>query len=120
MKSEWSAFPLVKPNAPKDYLCVVEYKYLDKVCHEMEVWSFSTKDGFYEYENEEKQAHSIVRFWRDLPDPPMHMQQQNEMLVKQIEQMGGVVKQQQNQIVQIETARQVDKEVNKNKNEMGI
>ena len=48
------------------------------------------------------------------------MQQQNEQLVKQIEQMGGVVKQQQSQIIQIETARSVDKAVNKATNEMGL
>ena len=41
-------------------------------------------------------------------------QQQIEQLVKQVQDMGGVVKQQQNQIVQIETARKVEKEVNKN------
>ena len=48
------------------------------------------------------------------------MQQQNEALIKQIEQMGGVVKQQQNQIVQVQTAREVEKEVNKKKSEMGL
>ena len=48
------------------------------------------------------------------------MQKQNEALVKQIEQMGGVVRQQQSQIVQTETARQVEKEVNKKKLEMGL
>jgi hypothetical protein len=48
------------------------------------------------------------------------LQQQNEALIQQIENMGGVVKQQQNQIVQVQTAREVEKEVNKAKNQMGI
>lgn len=47
-------------------------------------------------------------------------QQQMEAMAKQIEKLGGVVNQQQSQIIQTETARQVEKEVNKNKDKMGI
>lgn len=47
-------------------------------------------------------------------------QAQIDQLVEQIQQMGGVVKQQQNQIVQVQTAREVEKEVNKQKGAMGL
>ena len=47
-------------------------------------------------------------------------QQQIDAMAEQIKQLGGTVKSQQNQIVQVNTAREVDKEVNKAKNEMGL
>jgi len=47
-------------------------------------------------------------------------QQQMEQMAEQIKQLGGQVKTQQNQIVQVQTAREVDKEVNNAKNEMGM
>jgi hypothetical protein len=43
-----------------------------------------------------------------------------EQLSDQIKQLGGQVSQQQNTIVQVQTARAVESEVNKKKNEMGI
>ena len=42
-----------------------------------------------------------------------------EQLQQQIQQLGGQVQQQQSQIVQVQTARQVEKEVNKQKEQMG-
>jgi hypothetical protein len=45
-------------------------------------------------------------------------QQQMEAMAKQIQDLGGVIDQQQNNIVQINTARQVEKEVNKKKEKL--
>lgn len=47
-------------------------------------------------------------------------QQYIEQLTQQIQQLGGQVSQQQNTIVQVQTARAVDKEVSKQKSNMGL
>ena len=48
------------------------------------------------------------------------LQQQNEQLVQQLQQLGGQVQQKDSQIVQIQTARAVDKEVSKAKEKMQL
>ena len=48
------------------------------------------------------------------------LQQQNEQLVQQLQQLGGQVQQKDSQIVQIQTARAVDKEVSKAKEKLNL
>lgn len=50
----------------------------------------------------------------------MQMQQYAQQLEEQVKQLGGQIQQQQSQIIQVQTAREVEKNVNKQKEQLGF
>lgn len=69
---------------------------------------------------EKHQLASDLEQYYKLEAQLQQLQQQNEQLVQQLQQLGGQVQQKDSQIVQIQTARAVDKEVAKAKEKMNL